>query len=64
MFMASKGGPRQAIRAPDDDGAPIALSNSTAFGLPSGIGTNEFRNIHRYIAGLKAGTIDIWEAPG
>ena len=52
------------IRAPDDDDALIALSNSTAFGLSSGVCTNDFRRMQKYIAGLKVGTVNIWEVPG
>lgn len=52
------------IRAPDDDGQLIALSNSTAFGLSSGVCTNDFRRMQKYIAGLKVGTVNIWEVPG
>ena len=39
------------IRAPDDDDALIALSNSTAFGLSSGVCTNDFRRMQKFIAG-------------
>lgn len=52
------------IRAPDDDDQLIALSNSTAFGLSSGVCTNDFRRMQKYIAGLKVGTVNIWEVPG
>jgi acyl-CoA reductase-like NAD-dependent aldehyde dehydrogenase len=52
------------IRAPDDDDAMITLSNSTAFGLSSGVCTNDFRRMQKYIAGLKVGTVNIWEVPG
>lgn len=52
------------IRAPDDDDALIALSNSTAFGLSSGVCTNDYRRMQKYIAGLKVGTVNIWEVPG
>jgi phosphonoacetaldehyde dehydrogenase len=52
------------IRAPDDDEALIALSNSTAFGLSSGVCTNDFRRMQKYIAGLQVGTVNIWEVPG
>ena len=52
------------IRAPDDDDALIALSNSTAFGLSSGVCTNDFRRMQRFIAGLNVGTVNIWEVPG
>lgn len=52
------------IRAPDDDDALIALSNSTAFGLSSGVCTNDYRRMQKYIAGLHVGTVNIWEVPG
>lgn len=52
------------IRAPNDDAALIALSNSTAFGLSSGVCTNDYRRMQAYIAGLKVGTVNIWEVPG
>lgn len=52
------------IRASDDDDALIALSNSTAFGLSSGVCTNDYRRMQKYIHGLKVGTVNIWEVPG
>ena len=52
------------VRAPDDDEALIALSNSTAFGLSSGVCTNSFPRMQKYIAGLQVGTVNIWEVPG
>ncbi len=52
------------VRVPDDDDATIALSNSTAFGLSSGVCTNDYRRMQKYIAGLKVGTVNIWEVPG
>ena len=52
------------VRAPDDDAATIALSNSTAFGLSSGVCTNDFTRMQRYITGLHVGTVNIWEVPG
>src|SRR5690606_37164930 len=52
------------IRAPDDDEVLIALSNSTAFGLSSGVCTNDFRRMQKYIAGLRVGTVNIWEVSG
>ena len=52
------------IRVPDDDAATIAISNSTAFGLSSGVCTNDWRRMQTYIAGLKVGTVNIWEVPG
>jgi len=52
------------VRVPDDDAAVIGISNSTAFGLSSGVCTNDFRRMQRFIAGLKVGTVNIWEVPG
>ena len=52
------------IRAPADDDALIALSNSTAFGLSSGVCTNNLQRITKYIEGLNVGTVNIWEVPG
>ncbi|MDT8343431.1 MAG: phosphonoacetaldehyde dehydrogenase [Thermohalobaculum sp.] len=52
------------VRVPDDDEAVIAISNSTAFGLSSGVCTNDFRRMQRFIAGLRVGTVNIWEVPG
>lgn len=52
------------VHAPDDDDALIKLSNSTAFGLSSGVCTNDFRRMQKYIAGLQVGTVNVWEVPG
>ncbi len=52
------------IHAPDDDDALIALSNSTDFGLSSGVCTNDYRRMQKYIRGLNVGTVNIWEVPG
>ena len=52
------------VRVPDDDEAVIRISNSTAFGLSSGVCTNDFRRMQRFIRALKVGTVNIWEVPG
>ncbi|MWB79268.1 phosphonoacetaldehyde dehydrogenase [Pseudooceanicola sp. 216_PA32_1] len=52
------------IRVPDDDAAVMAISNGTAFGLSSGVCTNDFRRMQAYIRGLNVGTVNIWEVPG
>jgi phosphonoacetaldehyde dehydrogenase len=52
------------IRAPADDEALIALSNATAFGLSSGVCTNNLHRMTKYIEGLNVGTVNIWEVPG
>lgn len=52
------------LRVAGDDADMIRLSNSTAFGLSSGVCTNDFRRMQKYISGLKVGTVNIWEVPG
>ncbi|RMD95491.1 MAG: phosphonoacetaldehyde dehydrogenase [Alphaproteobacteria bacterium] len=52
------------IRVPDDDEEVMRISNSTPFGLSSGVCTNDFRRMQAFIAGLRVGTVNIWEVPG
>ena len=52
------------IRVPDDDEDVMNISNSTAYGLSSGVCTNDFRRMQKYISGLNVGTVNIWEVPG
>jgi phosphonoacetaldehyde dehydrogenase len=52
------------IRVPDDIESVIRISNSTAFGLSSGVCTNRLDYITRFIGGLDVGTVNIWEVPG
>jgi putative phosphonoacetaldehyde dehydrogenase len=52
------------IRVTDDDEEVMRISNSTPFGLSSGVCTNDFRRMQSFIAGLKVGTVNIWEVPG
>jgi putative phosphonoacetaldehyde dehydrogenase len=52
------------VRVPDDDGEVIGISNSTPFGLSSGVCTNDLSRITRFIEGLNVGTVNIWEVPG
>jgi len=52
------------VRVPDDDAAVMAISNSTAFGLSSGVCTNDLIRATHYIEGLDVGTVNIWEQPG
>ncbi|MBE2276602.1 MAG: phosphonoacetaldehyde dehydrogenase [Rhodobacteraceae bacterium] len=52
------------VRVPDDDRETMRISNSTAFGLSSGVCTNDFRRMQAYIRGLVVGTVNIWEVPG
>ena len=52
------------VRVPDDDAAVMAISNSTNFGLSSGVCTNDLIRATNYIEGLDVGTVNIWEQPG
>ena len=52
------------VRVPDDDAEVIRISNSTPFGLSSGVCTNDLSRITRFIEGLNVGTVNIWEVPG
>jgi len=52
------------IRVPNDDQATMAISNSTAFGLSSGVCTNRLDRMTAYVNGLNVGTVNIWEVPG
>ena len=52
------------VRVPNDDAEVIRISNSTAFGLSSGVCTNSLPRITRFIEGLNVGTVNIWEVPG
>jgi putative phosphonoacetaldehyde dehydrogenase len=52
------------VRVPNDDVETMKISNSTAFGLSSGVCTNRFERMTAYIEGLNVGTVNIWEVPG
>lgn len=52
------------VRVPDDDAAVMAISNSTDFGLSSGVCTNDLIRATNYIEGLDVGSVNIWEQPG
>jgi putative phosphonoacetaldehyde dehydrogenase len=57
------GPPLPIIRVADIDDA-IRVSNSTAFGLSSGVCTNRMDYATRFINELQTGTVNIWEVPG
>ena len=57
------GPPIPIIRVRDIDHA-IEVSNSTAFGLSSGVCTNRMDDIIRFINELNTGTVNVWEVPG
>lgn len=52
------------VRVSDDDVETMRISNSTAYGLSSGVCTNDYRRMQAYIRGLNVGTVNIWEVPG
>lgn len=52
------------VRVPDDDVTVMQISNNTAFGLSSGVCTNDLNRATRFIDGLNVGTVNIWEQPG
>ncbi len=52
------------VRVPDNDDEVMAISNSTEFGLSSGVCTNDLRRATAFINGLDVGTCNIWEQPG
>jgi putative phosphonoacetaldehyde dehydrogenase len=52
------------IRCPNDIEAVIRISNSTAYGLSSGVCTNRLDHITRFVNELEVGTVNVWEVPG
>ena len=52
------------IRCPNNIDDVIRISNSTAFGLSSGVCTNRLDYITRFVNELNVGTVNIWEVPG
>jgi putative phosphonoacetaldehyde dehydrogenase len=52
------------VRVPNDDVEVIRISNSTPFGLSSGVCTNRLDRITRFVEALNVGTVNIWEVPG
>jgi putative phosphonoacetaldehyde dehydrogenase len=52
------------VRCPNDIAEVIRISNSTAYGLSSGVCTSKLEYITRFINELEVGTVNIWEVPG
>src|SRR5690606_23647850 len=52
------------IRCPNEISEVIRISNSTAFGLSSGVCTNRLDYVTRFVNELHVGTVNIWEVPG
>jgi putative phosphonoacetaldehyde dehydrogenase len=51
------------VRVKDIDDA-IRISNSTAYGLSSGVCTNRLDYITRFVNELEVGAVNVWEVPG
>lgn len=64
MVMQESFGPLAPILTFSDIEDAISLSNSTSYGLSSGIVTNNFDYAMRFIKELKVGTVNINEVPG
>ena len=64
MIVHESFGPLAPILTFKDIDDAIALSNSTAYGLSSGIITNNIQYMMRFVKELKVGTVNINEVPG
>ena len=64
MVVQESFGPLAPVLTFKDIDDAIALSNSTAFGLSSGIVTNNMAYAIRFIKELKVGTVNVNEIPG
>jgi phosphonoacetaldehyde dehydrogenase len=64
MIVHESFGPLAPILGFSDIEDAIALSNSTAYGLSSGIVTNNMEYAIRFVKELKVGTVNINEVPG
>ena len=52
------------IRCPNDISEVIRISNSTAYGLSSGLCTNRLDLITRFVNELQVGNVNVWDVPG
>ncbi|HTZ80482.1 MAG TPA: phosphonoacetaldehyde dehydrogenase [Stellaceae bacterium] len=57
-------GPVSPVMAFGDIDEAIRLSNSTAYGLSSGVCTNRLDYVTRFVRDLKVGTVNVREVPG
>jgi acyl-CoA reductase-like NAD-dependent aldehyde dehydrogenase len=64
VVMQESFGPLAPIMAFKDIEDAIVLSNSTPYGLSSGIVTNNMEYALRFVKELKVGTVNINEVPG
>ncbi len=51
------------VRCPNDIAEVIRISNSTAYGLSSGVCTDRLDYVTRFINELDVGTVNVWEVP-
>jgi aldehyde dehydrogenase (NAD+) len=63
VHMETFGPVSPVIRVKDIDEA-IRVSNSTSYGLSSGVCTNRLDYITRFVKELEVGTVNVWEVPG
>jgi len=52
------------IRVPNALDEVIRISNSTAYGLSSGVCTNRLDYTTKFVKELEVGTVNVWEVPG
>jgi putative phosphonoacetaldehyde dehydrogenase len=64
MVVHESFGPLAPVLGFTDIDDAIALSNSTAYGLSSGVVTNNMEHALRFVRELKVGTVNINEVPG
>lgn len=64
MVVHESFGPLAPILTFKDIDDAIALSNSTAYGLSSGVVTNNMQYIMHFVKELKVGTVNVNEVPG
>jgi len=64
MVVHESFGPLAPILTFKDIDDAISLSNSTAYGLSSGVVTNNMQYIMRFVKELKVGTVNVNEVPG
>ena len=64
MVVCESFGPLAPVLVVRDIDDAIALANSTAYGLSSGVVTNNLQHALKAIRGLRCGTVNINEIPG
>jgi phosphonoacetaldehyde dehydrogenase len=64
LIMEETFGPVAPVLTFDGIDEAIAISNSTKYGLSSGVCTNRLDWITRFVDELRVGSVNVWEAPG